>query len=204
MGGFSPSAVVETPLAWMPFPWYPKGLVEGGIKMRDSGRSEVEEARVDTPATMPTLFPLDAFSSPSSSPRALCERMGLNWLSLVRLFQSGFISFDPDQVQQMTTVQEAEVIFVGSLVCAGCGETMLERLLQGLRKPYCYQRDRMYYDWGTRAWHLLQGDIDLKLHFDRWLEQLVNNEEVEKLEVLRDSVEKALSELRTYYATVML
>src|SRR5207249_2345485 len=91
----------------------------------------------------------------AASPRAICQAMGLNWWAALKLYEDGWLSFNPEQTERLDEAQEAELRFVGSLVLAGCDRGMLAALLGGLSKPYAYHSTRLYYDWVARRWRLL-------------------------------------------------
>jgi len=159
---------------------------------------DVEEARVRADAggeDHPTLFPLAEIAAPRRAPQEVCRGIGLNWLAAVELFEKGWLSFDPGEVSKLSPPQAAELSFLGALIAAGCDRNLLGQLLAGLRKPYAYRMDRLYYDWPTRAWRLLPGRRRLEERFEHWLDALVDGGEVEKLEAVRASVERALREL---------
>jgi hypothetical protein len=160
---------------------------------------DVEKARV-LGGEQPTLFPLGEYSSAPKSPQAVCEAIGLSWYAAEKLFSDGLLSFDPNDADSLSLAELAELRFLGSLAAAGCSSALLDRLLSELQKPYCYRLDRMYYDWESGAWQILRGDEDVQLDFERWLERLIEAEELEKLERIRDSVEGAIFKLRQYYA----
>jgi hypothetical protein len=160
--------------------------------------SRLEKARVPTEkhGDQSTLFPLSDFSRPPLSPRDLCDKIGLNWLSAVNLFQGGSLSFDPRSVEKLSAAQEAELRLLGRLVAAGCDESMLKKMLAGLDKPYAYRLDRLYYDWESRAWDILPtGDL-VKEKFEAWLEELVESGQLGALENMRAGIDSSIRELR--------
>ena len=89
-----------------------------------------------------------------NTPRAACEQMGLNWWAALKLWDGGWLSFNPDATPHLDDAQEAELRFIGSLVIGGCNTAMLTALLGGLRKPYSYDGSRLYYDWSANRWRL--------------------------------------------------
>ena len=159
---------------------------------------DIEQARVttDLEEAHPTLFPVAKYSRAPLSPQDACNRTRLNWLTAVRLHQDGWLSFDPKNVKTLSLPQETELVFLGTLVATGCDETLLGRLLAGLRKPYAYRIDRLYYDWQEQRWQLRPTDEAIKQGFKDWLEDLVDAGRGDLLESLRDSVAGAISELR--------
>ncbi len=81
--------------------------------------------------------------------------MALDWRVACQLYGDGWLSFDPRAEKSVNEAQEAELRLVGSLAAAGCDAAMMERLLHGLRKPYQYRPDRLYFDWFKARWRLL-------------------------------------------------
>ena len=124
---------------------------------------ELQMARVN--AGQQLLFP--------ANPRALCEQMGLNWWTAQKLHEDGWLSFYPAATPRLDEVQEAELRFVGSLVVAGCDDSMLPRLLGNLGKPYAYDLSRLYYDWFNRRWRLLPHPRSPEDAFTEWVDTLV-------------------------------
>lgn len=160
--------------------------------------SGVESARVhpDKPEAESTLFQLSDFSRPPLSPRQLCDDIKLNWLAAMRLFESGWLSFDPAATPTMNPAQKAELGFLGGLVVGGCEESMLGHLLAGLVKPYAYRLDRVYYDWESQCWQLSSDTLESKAQFEGWVEQLVDSGQLSTLESLRSILDRSITDLR--------
>lgn len=167
---------------------------------------EVREARVDAAleAEHPTLFAVHEFAPPRRTPEEVCRERGLNWIAALKLHEDGWLSFDPRRVGRMNPSQEAELIFLGSLVTSGCESYLLRQLLAELEWPYAYRIDRMYYDWPAGSWRILRGDEDVRRAFDQWLEELADSAQLERLTSLRDSVEQAILTLRRSFANATL
>ena len=161
-------------------------------------KSHVESARVclDCHDAQSTLFPLSDFSPQPMSPRELCTRINLNWLAAIRLFENGWLSFDPTVVLKMNPVQSAELRFLGGLVAGGCEESMLRHLIAGLSKPYAYRLDRIYYDWDSQCWQLTPTAPELETQFETWVEQLADAGQMSMLESLRSTVSRSITDLR--------
>lgn len=132
-----------------------------------------------------------------TNPRLICEEMGLNWWTVLKLYEDGWLSFSPEHTLHLDEAQEAEVRFVGYLVMAGCDRNMLTVLLAGLAKPYAYDLRRLYFDWTTHAWRLLP---DPRAHpeaaFTDWLELLVQTGDVASLTGIVELAHDALSRVR--------
>ena len=130
-------------------------------------------------------------------PREVCQRIGLNWLSAVELYNTGLLSFDPRNKEQLDEPEETELIFLGSLVVGGCDKDFLESLLTKLKKPYQYRINEMYYYWPSREWRLLpkETEFDNQSVFEEWIEELEQDNDIEQLEELQDIVKSALSNI---------
>ena len=105
------------------------------------------------------------------SPREVCLAIGLNWWAGLKLHEDGWLSFNPEATQALDAAEEAELVFVGSLVSAGCDRGLLAQLLSGLEKPYQYCASEIYYDWLSRRWRMLPK-VNREAVFDDWLEEL--------------------------------
>jgi hypothetical protein len=160
----------------------------------------VEQARVSSDAARErqSFLPLAGFhdARPVPTPADVCAAVGLNWLSAVHLHEAGWLSFSPKLVPALDPAQEAELRFLGVLVAAGCDDGVLRLVLSGLKKPYAYRVDRMYYDWHARSWDLLPTRLELREMFAKWLDDLVEAGQRDMLEDLRDNVNIAIREIR--------
>ena len=146
----------------------------------------IENARVN----QLNLFPIIS--------REVCERIGLNWLSAIELYNMGFLSFDPTGKETLDTFEETELLFLGSLVVGGCDKDMLKFILKKLKKPYQYQIDKIYYCWSSKEWLLLpkENEFDNYSIVEEWIEELEDEKDIEQLEELMDIVESALSRVK--------
>jgi len=132
-----------------------------------------------------------------SSPRSVCDEIGLNWQTALRSQEEGWLSFSLESVSQLDEAQEAELRFVGALLLAGCDRKMLGLLLAGLPGPYAYDLKRLYFDWTTRHWHLLPDvHANPESAFTDWIEQLVQNRDVASLVGIVELAQDALSRVR--------
>ena len=125
-----------------------------------------------------SLFPI--------KPRYVCNRIGLNWLAAEKLYENGLLSFKPSEIEQLDFAQEAELVFLGNLVVAGCDFEMLEQLLKTLKKPYQYRDAEVYYDWSSQKWRgipHLQESTKEEIARD-WIES------VDKDEILCDWIDE--------------
>lgn len=132
-----------------------------------------------------------------TTPRAICDEIGLNWFAAVKLWEDDWLSFNPEEVEQMDEAQEVELRFVGSMVVGGCPPDLMGKLLSTLDKPYRYQGCRIYYDWAAARWRLLpEHKYDHQAQFAEWLDELVRVKDLDTLEKLGGMVEQAIQETR--------
>ena len=133
-----------------------------------------------------------------TSPREVGARIGLNWWAAVKLHETGWLSFDPQKISKLAEDQEAELMFVGSLVAGGCDDAMLEQMLAGLEKPYRYRAHQMFFDWVAKTWRLLPvpKEPDAEAVFSDWLAELVDAGETSKIEELKEAILAAENECR--------
>lgn len=158
----------------------------------------IEKARIppNREDDHPTLFSLAEFSNPRPSCQSICKEIGLNWMAALKLHEDGWLSFDPKTTEELKPWLEAELRFVGALVIAGCDGSILKNMLLKLEKPYSYHIDRVYYDWTSQTWRLLEDVDDLDEKFDEWLEELVAWQELNVLEALGRRLDNAILYVR--------
>jgi len=101
---------------------------------------------------MPSRVSDDQLSLFSYNAQKIADSLGLDWWTVRKLYDDGWLSFDPDTTPIDRDSMAAELHFLGSLVAAGCDARMLKRMLEGLERPYRYDTGRMFYDWHGRQW----------------------------------------------------
>ena len=119
------------------------------------------------------------------TPRELCREIGLNWWAAVQLFKDGWLSFDPEGVGKLDDGQEAELRFVGAFIANDCPPLVIEDLLSGLRKPFCYRHSDIYYDWSSREWKAIPKVQDAEDAFNELVDRLKDEEDVAGLRDLQ-------------------
>lgn len=129
-------------------------------------------------------------------PREICESLGLNWWAAVKLHADGWLSFNPESLPALDESQEVELRFVGALIAAGCDDAMLHRLLDDLKKPFCYRPGRIFYDWSTRSWQLLPRPLDTAEEvFNGWISALEKEKDVSTLKDIHERAADAINRL---------
>lgn len=147
----------------------------------------IESARIH-PDRHDSLFPSGEVDHGRRSPRDLARELGLNWLAVIAMHEQDWLSYDPETVDLLDRCQEAELLFLGPLAVAGCGIGMMRHMLAGLKKPYCYALNSIYYNWSDQEWHLLEDDDKLESKFEEWLEQIMASSEFGRRESIGSRV----------------
>lgn len=88
----------------------------------------------------------------SSDFRSDLPWLGIDETSLMEAFDAGLLSFDPSVEGLLSKEMMAEATFIGRLRAAGCPTEMIRRMVEGLQFPFCYDSDRMVYDFAWRGW----------------------------------------------------
>jgi hypothetical protein len=148
----------------------------------NSPHDDLAGARIET-RQMP-IFSRDA--------QAVCLELGMILRDAQRLYDDGLMSFDPKASGSLDEMREAELVFLGTLVGAGCTRPVLRALLRGLERPYCYDIARIFYDWREGRWRMHAGENDPVGAFFGLLERLREREQRETLLAIRDWLDEAL------------
>lgn len=124
--------------------------------------------------------------------RDLAESIGLDWWAAKKLYDDGWLSFDPEINTINDSSKEAEFVFLGRLVAAGCDQRMLKQLLETLEKPYYYHLYGMYYDWAKRCWmdHELPPQDAAKI-----VSEFEDDSDAASLEELKELAQEAINRL---------
>lgn len=151
----------------------------------DRHNEEINQAYIGT-SYQQSLF--------NTHPREVCNEIGLNWLTALELRDKGWLSFDPEANPELEEPDKAELRFVGSLVAWGFDESQLGMILDGLRKPYRYKIESMYFDWLAREWRILPlppKSISID-DVQEFIETLDQEEDVHILLSLHEQLSEAL------------
>jgi hypothetical protein len=136
----------------------------------------------------------------SRTAQAVCGELRLTARDARRLHDEGWLSFDPETDEPLDESRETELAFLGALLVAKCTRTVLTHLLAGLRKPYCYDIRRVFFDWSRQQWRLLPGEDDPEGAFFAMMERLRDRRADDVLLNLRGWLEEALDLARDRHA----
>ncbi len=88
-----------------------------------------------------------------TSPLEVAARLDLRPSAMLRLFEEGLLSFDPQRIRALDPSQRAELTFLGALFVAVHEDVaVLLHLLAPLRAPYAYDLHRLTWDWHAQRW----------------------------------------------------
>jgi hypothetical protein len=81
------------------------------------------------------------------------ENSGISFHQAMLLSQKGLLSWIPDMTLNVTTLQNAELKFLFSLLYkSGIPEDLAKTMLSQLKKPYYYSYDCIYWDFAAARW----------------------------------------------------
>ena len=146
---------------------------------------KTEEALPRIPNGQLLLFPKDA--------RELCSELGHQRSAIMKLFEDGVLSFDPEQSGPLDQAEETELRFLGTLLRYDLPAEVLSRLLDGLEFPYHYSFSAVYFDWFSECWKPLPQPLDVEEVFDNWLQELTDAKDIAQLTALNERIKEILN-----------
>ena len=118
----------------------------------------------------------------------LIKKWKVKFEDIQHFYQVGFLSFEPHLELDLEPIQEAELSFVLSLKQAGCNEDMMRTLLSSLQTPYCYDREKLMYDFSQKKWLTRLAIRDNELTIEGRIKQAKQDKNVR---ALRDIIQEA-------------
>lgn len=106
--------------------------------------------------------------------------------------RKGWLSFDPLTVAEYDEKEFLEVLFIKALARFGLSDAMVERLLAGLEKPYCYDPLATFYSFAEESWINLPPERDPADVTHEYVDNLVAEEEWAELEILGETISEAM------------
>jgi hypothetical protein len=91
------------------------------------------------------------------------ETGGIQLHQALVLYEKGWLSWQPDQNRQVTTLELAELKFLfGISFISGLPDTLVASMLAQLKKPYYYSHDCIFWDFSTARWRYFQAQNQLR------------------------------------------
>jgi len=87
------------------------------------------------------------------------------------LFEEGLLSFNPALKVQLFAFEIKELTFLKVIYFdSGFSNSVVHTLLHGLKRPYCYSFQEIYWDFGASEWKFMES------HPDRFREKIIQEE----------------------------
>lgn len=106
-------------------------------------------------------------------------------------YKSGYLSFDPNKKNEFSEAEFQEFRFIATLFKSGLALSSIDKILEGLKKPYAYDISRIYFNWIKREWEYLPDKPEVNI-FEA-IDALVTNKEVGILTDLQEKINTSLA-----------
>lgn len=104
------------------------------------------------------------------------------------LFNSGLLSFDSKEKNELDELEFTELMFLHSLYFdSGLPKEIILSMLSSLEKPYTYSLEDMYWDFKEKKWK--DFPVFEEPEIEELIEKLEDDEDYEKLEELKELIE---------------
>ncbi len=133
-------------------------------------------------------FPLNTYGE-------LCKLLGLNWAMAEELFKHKFLIHQPVVDEFPSNEAQEELIFIGSMIAAGCTLEVLSFATKSLKRPYSYKHRDVFFDWTCGQW------VDKSKQGDPWeiaiahINDLSESKDIDSLITLKKYAEEAIESL---------
>jgi len=124
----------------------------------------------------------------TQSPDEFLTEIGVSFDEMNHWRAKGWLSFDPDTIKKYDETERIEVMFIKALARFGLSDAMVNRLLSGLDKPYCYDPRTTFFSFMQDSWITLPPNPDPKDTVSEGIEALIENEEWDELRSLMDRI----------------
>jgi hypothetical protein len=105
--------------------------------------------------------------------------------------EKGWLSFNPCMVDDYDEREHMEVMFIKALVYSGLSYAMINNLLSGLKKPFCYDTEETFFSFAKGSWITLPKESDRDERTQKGIDVLTRN-------VIWDELEDDLMNNRGY------
>jgi hypothetical protein len=108
--------------------------------------------------------------------------------------RKGWLSFDPAAIAEYDDKERVEVQFIKGLARSGLSDPMIDRLLSGLTKPYCYDPSTTFFSFVENRWISLppereQADVTIE-----YLDELIETQDWDSLRELLAKITEAIED----------
>jgi|WetSurMetagenome_2_1015567.scaffolds.fasta_scaffold366257_2 hypothetical protein len=74
--------------------------------------------------------------------------------------EKGWLSFDPFIINEFDERERLEVLFIKALAHSGLSYAMINNLLFGLKKPFCYDPEETFFSFAKESWITLPKESE--------------------------------------------
>lgn len=106
----------------------------------------------------------------------------------------GWLSFDPNTMIEYDQKERVEIEFIKGLARSGLSHAMIDRILTGLQKPYCYEPSTTFFSFVEHRWISLPVEPDPSAVTEEYIEELIRAKEVDTLRELQRKISEAVEE----------
>jgi hypothetical protein len=106
----------------------------------------------------------------------------------------GWLSFDPPAIAEYDDKERVEVQFIKGLARSGLSDLMIDRIVSGLAKPYCYDPSTTFYSFVENRWISLPPEADQADVTIEYLGELIETQDWNSLRQLQGKISRALED----------
>jgi hypothetical protein len=108
--------------------------------------------------------------------------------------RKGWLSFDPLTVAHYDEKERVEVLFISGLARSGLSDAMIDRMLSGMEKPYCYDPSTTFFSFVENRWISLPPERDQADVTSEYLDELIETRNWDLLRELQGKISQALED----------
>jgi hypothetical protein len=105
-----------------------------------------------------------------------------------------WLSFDPLAIARYDQKERVEVLFIKGMTRSGLSDAMIDRLLSGLEKPYCYDPSTTFFSFLENRWISLPPEQDPAEVAKIYLDELVDTQDWDTLREMQSRISQALED----------
>lgn len=137
-----------------------------------------------TRITQESLFPYNT--------NEILNELSVSLAAATQLFEGGFLSFDPAEIEELNALEYYELYFVCRLFNSGLSSESVKTLLSKLDKPYCYDITKVYYAFKNKEWEMIP--IPEEPSIEELIDNIIEDEDHERLKEIYNWITKIIEE----------
>jgi len=129
-----------------------------------------------------------------SSPDEFVAGMFVSLDEMRSWHRKGWLSFDPPTMVAYNESEFVEVQFIKGVARSGLSDAMINRMLCGLEKPYCYDPSTTFFSFEEDRWISLPAQPKPADVTNEYIDRLVADRQLDRLRKLQNRISQALEE----------